>query len=585
MCEPAPIRLWLVLALVLSACSDPEDLCRDVDCGPGGLCLEADSIPYCRCPEGLISAGTACLPVPEKTYILNLQPQEWDLTRKDGSLSVELVLTRGPEPGPLTVELLDLSGNLVTALAPASVAGIWTGTLSWQLLNSENELSFLKEEVRTLRLEVRDEDQELLDHRELNLRLHCDGAIACNGVCRKDLSVDSRLFDDSPCVPDSCGPDFTPALSCLEHPVAWLWLPENGIKTLLANVKKDVEVNGVFLKDGRCDLVGVELHGGYARTFDKRSLKIKFNREGRYPLDIFTSSPEPPEDPVGFKQLILKAHWVDPSMMRDRLTQQATMLAGGLGPRIVYLNLVLDGRYQGLFAATESILEDFFQRLQLPGSGSLYKAVNHAANFRTKENALDGYEKKEGDLGDSSDLEELLEEIGSSEPEEHDFMEDLTELLDLDLYSSYLLANVIGNNQDAFTKNYYLYKPGDQAFLTVNWDGDATWGRTWEGSLKEFDDLSPWGKTTGLSQALFDNPEFRASYVERFQDLAQGDLSGQALLELVEQNAEELRHDMGFEHCRWSRSASFEAATFDQDLEVIRAFIPKRMEWLNERLR
>ncbi len=371
--------------------------------------------------------------------------------------------------------------------------------------------------------------------------------------------------------------------NCLSLPVLRLWIADDQWDKLMDDVKADVEVDGLFYFMGRCGEVGVEIHGGLARKFAKKSLKVKFNRGAWFPDDPFIEGPDPDVAGKGYKQFVLKAHWVDPSLMRDHLTHDVTRALGGLAPRVTHVNLILNGSYHGIYALTESILQDFFIRMGLEGEGNLYKAVSHYANFKDKGNALEGYEKKMNVYDDSDDLALLLKQIAAAPIDFESFESSVGQSLDIDLYLAYSVANAFTNNQDAFTKNYYLYHELEESegpFLTVNWDADATFGISWDGTEEEADTGGLWGKLNSLSAKLQKIPEYRAANAKIHADGLAGPLSPTTLHASIDAITSTIAPDIRFEECRWEKEGSFA-----DHLEVIHAFVDERAaiveDWLD----
>jgi len=370
-------------------------------------------------------------------------------------------------------------------------------------------------------------------------------------------------------------------LQCLRNPVAKLSVSDDNFDDLLEDVEADIEVDAGFCLHGVCLDVGLDLQGGISVRYPKKSFKIKFNREERYPLDPFVhaegESASP--DPVGFKHLILKAHWIDGTLSRDRLASDLLAEIGGLGPRVTYVNLLLNGQYRGLYALTESIDTDYFERMGLEGDGNLYKAVNHNANFGKKTDFMAGYEKKANQDEPSTDLKDLLDAIAAAPLDADEFQAKVGPLLDLDMYRMFTAVNVFSDNRDTFTKNYYLYHEEgvpDLGFLIVNWDADATFGLNWDGDELPADEGSLWGKKNSLSTKLAKIPELDDEYTSYMEALLSSTFSADHSRSLLDQMATEAAPDVRFEECRWpDKPHSFEA-----ELARVRKFLPARVDYL-----
>ena len=565
-----------VLSVALLACGgEATEPCADVDCGGGGACSVQDGAPVCTCDSGLVAAGLECVEPTVEPEVVYFAAEPAEI--RQGESTLFTLTVSGPEgvDYPVDAHLETATGQLITELLPAGQPRTYTAELSWADINQFEEITFLQDRKRTFvaRLEA---DDGFADQVETTLTLTCLGVGACRGECRGEMLLHESLplTAETACPDWTCNSEKYPR-ECLQNPTAYLWISDEQFDVLMSDVKADIEVDGFYHFLGQCGEVGIELHGGLARKFDKKSFKMKFNREGRFSLDPFAEPPAP--DPIGFKQLIFKAHWVDPTLMRDRLTHHFTRAAGGLAPRVTHSNLVLNGKYHGVYALTESILKDFFQRMELPAEGNLYKAVNHNANLKKKGNPLAGYEKKMNPDGDSDDLAELLDVISSAPSGCDEFTDAVGAVIDLDLYQAFTLANALTNNQDAFTKNYYLYHEGDGSlpFLIVNWDADATWGISWDGTPEDPEGGGIWGTKNGLSKKLAAIDECQASYSSDFLAALDNLFAYESTSAEFAAATAQVEPDIRFEECRWEKESSFA-----EQLEVVDDFLQKRPEYL-----
>jgi spore coat protein H len=570
----------IAVLIILAGCGATEAAgpCDEVSCSGHGVCVDTVEGPSCECDDGYVVAGLDCVKPTLTPAILHLSAKEESVT--EGGAASFLLVVSGPleRDDPVDAILETAEGKAVAPFVPGKLPRSYRADVTWAQLNALEPLTFLQPAPRDFVVRVWD-DKGWEDTATVSVLPVCpNDSGACRGACDSRMTVDKSVaLGETTCASWTCG-EPTP-LPCLSLAPAWLWMAEEQYDKLHKDVTADVEVDALFYFMGQCGEVGVEIHGGLARKFDKKSFKVKFNRGGWFPYDPFVSGPQPALAAPGFKQFIFKAHWVDPSLIRDRLTNDLARALGGLSPRVTHTHLMLNGKYHGVYGLDESILDDYFLRLGLPASGNLYKAVNHSANFNHKAEATTGYEKKMGVLDDNEDLEELLEEIAQTPLTFDTFEESVGERVDLDLYLAYSVSNAFANNQDAFTKNYYLYaEPGDP-FLTVNWDADATFGISWDGTFEPADTGGLWGKINGLSGKLKQIPEYQAANAEIFASGLSGPLSPEVLGARVDALVATLKPDVRFEECRWQKEASF-----DDHVEAIRQFISDRTgvveEWL-----
>jgi len=566
-----------IAACLLLACGTEEVLspCDDVTCSANGTCIEGEVGATCECHAGYIEAGLNCVEPTVEPSIVSLTLKDENVT--EGETARFLLVVSGPidVDDPIDAVLETTQGKAIAQFKPGNLPRTYEASLSWAQMNALEPITFLQPQLREYVARAFDE-AGFEEAAIAAVTLSCPGdSGACLGKCESRMVLDSSLLlTDSDCQQWECDGGAYP-VACFAMPHAYLWMDDGQWDKLMADVKADVEVDGIFYFMGRCGEVGVEIHGGLARKFAKKSFKVKFNRGGWFPYDPFVEGLLPQASGKGFKQFIFKAHWVDPSLIRDHLTHNLTTTLGGLAPRVTHANFILNGKYHGIYALTESILKDYFTRMGFEGDGNLYKAVNHNANFKDKGDALAGYEKKMNVDGDSKDVAQLLEQIAKAPLHFEDFEATVGERLDLDLYLAYSVANAYSNNQDAFTKNYYLYRSleNDGPFLTVNWDADATFGISWDGTEEEPKTGGLWGKYNSLSTKLSKIPEYAATNKQIYQDSLAGPLAPDSLHAVVDDIAGTIESDVHFEECRWAKESSFA-----DHLEVIHNFIDTRAE-------
>ena len=572
--------LWLV------ACgADPQappDTCAQVDCSGHGVCVDLEGSANCQCETGWQAAGLECVAPTVQVEIVSVQVEPEAVT--EGETAILTLALSGPsdDENPLDAAYLqDLGAVKVADFAFTGVPRTYVANVSWAKLHALDNITFLQDMQRSFTVTAQLPDGTKLS-KPVDVGLTCGGSGACNGQCRPEMVVDSSIsfasFDD--CAQLDCNDQALWPLECMNLPLAWLWMTDDQLKKLMSDVMADIEVDATFYFLGQCMDVGVEIHGGLARKFDKKALKLKFNRDdGWFPLDPFSSSAgEPVYDPVGFKQMIFKAHWVDPSLMRDLLTHDHVALAGGLAPRVTHVDLLLNGGYHGVYALTEAVLKDFFLRMGMTGKGNLYKAVNHNAHFGVKADPMAGYEKKTNKTGGSDDLAELFETIAAAPLQFDAFEEKVGQALDLDLYFAFTLVNAFTNNQDSFTKNYYLYreKGASSSFIIVNWDADATWGLNWDGKLEPVDAGGLWGSQNYLSAKLKKIPEYKDHYSTTITQAMDNMFSPEQTAQRIQAVAQKIAPDIRFEECRWEKDT-----TFDEHLDIILNYTQlRRAYWL-----
>ena len=167
----------------------------------------------------------------------------------------------------------------------------------------------------------------------------------------------------------------------------------------------------------------IQKRGAVSIYYPKNSFGLRFDEPE---LDLEAHGIERRRD-----HLVLITPFDDNSYIRQRLIYELWREmaqywgASRLTPRTFFAVLYLDGRYHGVYTASDRIDDEFAFHMGLNKEGNLYKAVNHDANFylttnggAAKTTLAAGFEKKEGQplSGEDAfeDLIELVQTTGSS---------------------------------------------------------------------------------------------------------------------------------------------------------------------------
>ncbi len=348
-----------------------------------------------------------------------------------------------------------------------------------------------------------------------------------------DLPEDLDLWDEE---------DMEDTPDDLEHlgetllglPVLDIQLPQETLLELLQNPDRRDEVPVEASFEGRqYQGVTLELHGGFARTAPKLSFRVNFRDEN---LRVRFAGPL-----EAHKTVVLQASWIDPTFQRNRLTFDTVRAMGGLAPRVEYAVLAFNGRLYGLYLMIERIDRTYLTRQDLDGTGSLYKAENHNANWSWREDILEGYAVKNGKDRELRDLEDLLRRITTTTQTQEAYATHIEPILSLEDVMRWQAVHTFAQNQDTFTKNYYLYhditsapQSPEAQFRVISWDADATWGMNWNGEPLS-SDQEHWHGSDRFAPKLFSIVNYRTRYLEILENAMEtgGALHTQTLHEQV----------------------------------------------------
>lgn len=261
--------------------------------------------------------------------------------------------------------------------------------------------------------------------------------------------------------------------------------------------------------------IDLAYRGSHIRDFEKKSYFVSFHKP-----PLFRRA----------KEVHLNAEYKDPSFIRNKLSLDFFRDIGCLSPESRYVNLKLNGRYEGLYLELESVDEHFLAKRGLP-EGAIFYAVDGDANFSlmsdidkdVKESLDFGYELKHGTPQDEYHLQDMIIRINTTPRD--DFEEEIVKLIDVDHYLRWLAGVVLTQNYDGFVHNYALYRNGNtELFEILPWDYDATWGRDIHGEEMEADYLRIEGFNT-LSARILDVKTFRRQYKELLERLLENEFT------------------------------------------------------------
>jgi len=301
------------------------------------------------------------------------------------------------------------------------------------------------------------------------------------------------------------------------------------------------------------------------------------------------------------EHMVLITSFDDNSYVRQKLGYDLWMAMAEhsgdqrLTPRTFFAVVYINGVYQGLYTACDRIDDEFLRHMGTDGEGSLYKAVSHDANFyltdasgRTKSWLSAGYDKKEGDPDDWSDMDALVAYTGSASDDqlwnEHPGL-DLEEFADWLLWAQLILA------QDSAGKNAYLYAdPVDGRWRFAPWDLNDSFGQNWYTLRVSSTERNDYYWNNRIFRMLQEHPDAQAMVRARFASYRDGGPFGpaalgaqlDAYLETLGPNVDRDWARWGAEYqsygrWSWDRSSAGDWTTPSEEVAYVRS-------WLNERL-
>lgn len=263
------------------------------------------------------------------------------------------------------------------------------------------------------------------------------------------------------------------------------------------------------------------------------------------------------------------------------------------GPRMKYVELILDDQYCGLYCLMEPVDR---KKLQLGAGDVLYKIINWniPEDSAIQESADRGwnvqypirmrYPKEVFNYDEAwRPIREYLRLFYWSEETDYETGLELVNLENLMDYSMFLMAVSACDNT---YKNDYLAAYRDNegySMLTIPWDLDLTFGNVWWMDTDNHSDFSSDVTPVYIQQALLRLYEAAPDEIgplvwEKWSEYRNGFLSTEAVCGLLIQNRDYLVETGAAEResVRWPES------NVSMDIDAVLRFQRERMEWLDE---
>ncbi len=239
----------------------------------------------------------------------------------------------------------------------------------------------------------------------------------------------------------------------------------------------------------------IKLRGRSTRTADQKSYRVNLDKQfGTW---------------LGFDKINLNKHPYDITRFRNKLAFDIIQKIDHLPSlRTKFIHVFIkdlsggeiDGDFidYGLFTHVESVDDDYLKTHGLDKDGLVYKAENfffqEDKDLRVKTDSK--YDKKDFERilsiengGDHRALIDMVEDVNNYFQSIDTVVQ---EHLQLDNYLTWLAVNILLDNRDTNTQNFYLYKPKDiHTFYFLPWDYD--------GALDYYSQVSRWADPTYLA--------------------------------------------------------------------------------------
>ncbi|MFP2910148.1 CotH kinase family protein [Pyxidicoccus sp. 3LFB2] len=342
---------------------------------------------------------------------------------------------------------------------------------------------------------------------------------------------DSGTPDGGPSKPP---PDW-PALQT-SLPVYRLTVSAEHLKALEDNVDdRDYEVPAQFAADDKAYKVDVRYRGRSTRYEVKKPWQVRFEKEDRF---------------NGVKRIELIAAYKDGGYLTEKLWYDTAASLGLEVPRARYVNLYLNGEYQGVYTELESITKDFLRAHNLDEDGDIYRCGMHDCELRPppKQPYMEDWEKRTNEDQPWDKLWAFLDGLNRTPPDRLEAF--LKKNVELDDYITWMVLDAfIVNHTHQDARSFLIYSRETGKWTFVPWDLNnalSLYNRktlhTNQGVKKDYPhpgysgydpkvyelyvhrrddlgytDMRPTWST--LTTRILDDPELRARYISRMREL------------------------------------------------------------------
>lgn len=332
----------------------------------------------------------------------------------------------------------------------------------------------------------------------------------------------------------------------------------------------------------------------------------------------------PLEGMIDSKHWVLESSFVEKSLMRSnlafRLLEQfrEDKKARRIAPRGRFVEVILNGRYHGVYLLMEHINKDFlgleaFDKNKAFNS-VLYRARNVNANFsaynyksfykkdykrfpgrrQPLEKAADpiwgwhsGFEQRypnEKKHGEYWRPIESFTRFAALAPDNR-FGEQIFQLMDRDSYIDLWIFTQLTDDSDGLFKNRYVARDRgkDAKWYIIPWDKDGIFGRRHDMEKRPY---NKW-MTTPLFERCMRIDSFREDFKTRWNSLVQkGIISEANIFRKIEQNIALLEDAQKRNFSRWPADYYLYPDTHDfyREIQYMKEWIRSRIQWLNNRM-
>jgi spore coat protein H len=282
------------------------------------------------------------------------------------------------------------------------------------------------------------------------------------------------------------------------------------------------------IDDGPALPIEIRFRGSSSRLLPKKSFNIRF-QDGQ---DLL----------FGSDRMNANAMYTDPAMMREHLAWGMFAALGRPASRTQYLDIWLNGIYEGLYIHVERVDQDLLRAAGLNPEGTLVRdefrdrrledpRIDVASAFafplseipeaEREQFLADGFDSRGSPRWDR--LAELILWVEASMPGA-DFAQGFRERFDPEVFIDWLAVHFLIGDIDSFADDYWLYLDHDDEqarWIVIPWNKDLSFGSHWRPDFGTANDFFAYDMPVGtgwnnpLVNLVLETPELRDDLAER----------------------------------------------------------------------
>ncbi len=324
----------------------------------------------------------------------------------------------------------------------------------------------------------------------------------------------------------------------------------------------------------------IKCRGGSSSKFGKHSYTLELN--SKYRLGGL------PED----DDWIINAAYIDKTFMRHKISYDLyrQMDSRNAAPQSTYVKVLLNGDYQGLYVLMEEVNGGLLGLDKKDSMAMLFKdpLIFYEEWVPYFQDSLNYHQQKypKPGLRDMNPyMDEFRDFLFHSSDEE--FTRKIATWVDLDRLIDWHIMLLFSNSEDGLMKNFYLYKlNATTPFRFAIWDYDHSFGRDGDNEMNMLERVIDTDRAI-LFRRIFDLEElnYTEKLKERWVELRkQGILSRRNFNRMIRRNHRMIRNELQNNFEKWPEDASwyFDAASFEEEIELMKEFVSIRIKELDE---